>query len=58
LPGRGQLEFLKDHRARVGDKVAGADVSAKMTFGEAAEIHLRDLDDDTEIKESTRAGTD
>ena len=25
-----------------------------MTFSEAAEVHLRDLDDDTEIKESTR----
>lgn len=45
-------EFLRDHRQRVGN--TREKVSAKMTFGEATEIHLRDLDDDTEIKDSTR----
>jgi hypothetical protein len=40
-------EFLKDHRQRVGNGGGGKDsgVSAKMTFGEAATSHLRDLDD-------------
>ena len=47
-------KFLKDHREfhpSLADRVS---VSVKMTFGEAAEIHVRDLDDDTEVKESTR----
>ena len=30
------------------------EVSAKMTFGEAAAIHLRNLDDNPRIKPSTR----
>jgi integrase len=45
-------EFLRDHRQRVGNR--SDKVSAKMTFVEAATIHLRDLDDDTDIKQSTR----
>jgi len=49
-------EFLKDHRERRerqsnGD---GGEVSARMTFGEAAAIHLRNLDDDLSIKPRTR----
>jgi hypothetical protein len=47
-------EFLKGHRERHQSAPIRGTISAKMTFGEAAEIHLRDLDDDTEIKESTR----
>jgi integrase len=50
-------EFLKDHRQRVGNGGGGNDsgVSAKMTFGEAATSHLRDLDDNVKIKPRTRA---
>jgi hypothetical protein len=51
-------EFLKDHRQRVGNGGGGgkdSGVSAKMTFGEAAESHLRDLDDNVKIKPRTRA---
>jgi integrase len=50
-------EFLKDHRQRVGNGGGGNDsgVSAKMTFGEAATSHLRDLDDNASIKPRTRA---
>lgn len=47
-------KFLKDHREFHPSAVDRSSVSAKMTFGEAAKIHVRDLDDDTEIKESTR----
>jgi integrase len=47
-------EFLKGHRERHQRTPADGTASAKMTFSEAAEVHLRDLDDDTEIKESTR----
>ena len=36
-------EFLKEHRERVSN--GNGEVSAKMTFGEAAAIHLRNLDD-------------
>ena len=43
-------EFLKEHRQRRSN----GEVSAKMTFGEAAAIHLRNLDDDPDLKESTR----
>ena len=46
-------EFLKEHRQRAGGKDSG--VSAKMTFGEAAESHMRDLDNNVEIKPRTRA---
>jgi integrase len=50
-------EFLKEHRQRVGNGGGGKDsqVSAKMTFGEAAMRHLRDLDNNVEIKPRTRA---
>jgi integrase len=50
-------EFLKDHRQRIGNGGGGgkdSGISAKMTFGEAAESHLRDLDDNMEIKPRTR----
>src|SRR4029077_17422968 len=45
-------EFLKDHRKRVGYGGGGKDsgFSAKMTFGEANESHLRDLDNNVKIK--------
>jgi integrase len=46
-------EFLKDHRERYQNSPA-AESSAKMTFGEAAAVHLRNLDDNADIKESTR----
>src|SRR5438552_4719159 len=36
-------EFLKDHRQRVSN--GNGEVSSKMTFGEAAVIHLRNLND-------------
>jgi integrase len=45
-------EFLKEHRERASNGNGG--VSAKMTFGEAAAIHLRNLDDNLRIKPSTR----
>jgi integrase len=43
-------EFLKEHRERQSN----GEVSAKMTFGEAAIIHLRNLDDNLSIKPRTR----
>jgi integrase len=51
------VEFLKDHRQRVGTGGGRKDsgVSAKMTFGEAAASHLRDLDDNVKLKPRTRA---
>ena len=45
-------EFLKEHRERVNN--GNGEVSAKMTFGEAAAIHLRNLDDNLSIKPRTR----
>ena len=45
-------EFLKQHRQRVGN--GNGEVSAKMTFGEAAACHLRNLDDNLSIKPRTR----
>jgi hypothetical protein len=45
-------EFLKEHRKRVSN--GNGEVSAKMTFGEAAPIHLRNLDDNVRIKPRTR----
>src|SRR6266496_6673517 len=45
-------EFLKEHRERVSN--GNGEVSAKMTFGEAASTHLRDLDDNLSIKPRTR----
>src|SRR5438132_8960602 len=45
-------EFLKEHRKHVSNR--NGEVSAKMTFGEAAAIHLRNLDDNLSIKPRTR----
>ena len=45
-------EFLKEHRQRVSN--GNGEVSAKMTFGEAAAIHLRNLDDNLRMKPRTR----
>ena len=45
-------EFLKEHRQRVSNR--NGEVSGKMTFGEAAEIHLQNLEDDLSIKPRTR----
>ena len=45
-------EFLKDHRQR--RKNAHGEASPKMTFGQAAAIHLRNLDDNLRIKSRTR----
>jgi integrase len=45
-------EFLKEHRERRSN--GNAEVSAKMTFGEAAAVHLRNLDDNLNIKPRTR----
>jgi integrase len=45
-------EFMKEHRKRARN--GNAEVSAKMTFGEAAAIHLQNLDDDRSIKPRTR----
>ena len=45
-------EFLKEHQERVGN--GNGEVSAKMTFGEAAAIHLRNLDNNSGIKPCTR----
>jgi integrase len=45
-------EFLKEHRERVSN--GNGEVSSKMTFGEAAAIHLRNLDDNLSIKPRTR----
>ena len=41
-------EFLKEHRERVSN--CKSEVSAKMIFGEAAAIHLQNLDDILRIK--------
>ena len=45
-------EFLKDHRER--RKNANGEASPKMTFGDAAAIHVRNLDDNLRIKSRTR----
>jgi integrase len=45
-------EFLKEHRKRQNNN--NGEVSAKMTFAEAAESHLRNLDDNMSIKPRTR----
>ena len=45
-------EFLKEHRERVSN--GNSEGSAKMTLGEAAAIHLRNLDDNPRIKPRTR----
>jgi integrase len=46
--------FLKEHRERRSNGNGNGEVSAKMTFGEAAAIHLRNLDDNLKIKPRTR----
>jgi integrase len=45
-------EFLKEHRDRRSN--GSLEVSAKMTFGEAAAIHLQNVKDDLTIKPRTR----
>jgi integrase len=45
-------EFLREHRERVSN--GNGEGSAKMIFGEAAAIHLRNLDDNPGIKPTTR----
>jgi len=45
-------QFLKEHRERIRN--GNTEVSAKMTFGEAAAIHQRNLDEDLGIKPRTR----
>jgi hypothetical protein len=45
-------EFLKEHRQRISN--GNGEVSAKMTFADAAAIHLRNLDDNLSIKPRTR----
>src|SRR5215467_1513287 len=45
-------EFLKEHRERVSN--SNREVSAKMTFGEALEIHQQNQADDVTIKPSAR----
>src|SRR5438093_5855481 len=45
-------EFMKEHRERVSN--SNGEVSAKMTFGEALEIHQRNQADDVTIKPATR----
>jgi integrase len=45
-------EFLKEHRQR--RRSANGEASPKMTFGEAAAIHLQNLDDNVKMKPRTR----
>jgi integrase len=45
-------EFLKEHRKCISN--GNGEVSAKITFGEAAAVHLRNLEDDLSIKPRTR----
>src|SRR6266550_1882970 len=45
-------EFMKEHRERMSN--GNGEVSAKMTFGQAAAIHCRNLDDNVRIKPRTR----
>jgi hypothetical protein len=45
-------EFLKEHRQRRSN--GNGEVSPKMTFGQAAAIHVRNLDDNLNIKPRTR----
>jgi hypothetical protein len=47
-------EFFKDHRERHQGAADGGSASAKMKFCAAAEIHLQNLNDDLEIKDSMR----
>jgi integrase len=45
-------EFLKEHRQRISN--ANGEVSAKMTFRDAVDIHLRNLTENLTIKPRTR----
>jgi integrase len=45
-------EFMKEHRERVSN--SNGEVSAKMTFAEALEIHQQNQADDVTIKPTTR----
>ena len=45
-------EFLKEHRERINN--SNGEVSAKMTFCQAAAIHFRNLDDNLSLKPRTR----
>jgi integrase len=45
-------EFIKQHRQHGGRR--NEEVSAKMTFGQAAAIHLQNLDESVNIKPRTR----
>src|SRR5262249_45476182 len=45
-------EFLKEHRARRSN--GNGEASAKMTFGQAATVHVRNLEDNLSIKSRTR----
>src|SRR5258708_11676362 len=45
-------EFLKEHRQRINN--GNGEVSAKMTFADAAAIHLSNLSDNLRIKLRTR----
>jgi integrase len=45
-------EFLKEHRQRVN--CGNSEVSSKMTFGQAAGVHLHNLDNNPNIKPRTR----
>jgi integrase len=44
-------EFVKDHRKRLGN---GGENSPKMTFDQAAKMHLQNLDDNPRLKPRTR----
>ena len=44
-------EFIKDHRKRLGN---GGENSAKMTFEQAAKIHLQNLDNNPRLKPRTQ----
>ena len=46
------VEFLKEYRERRSN--SKSEGSAKMTFAQAAAVHLRNLDDNQELKQSTR----
>ncbi|MEP6937622.1 MAG: tyrosine-type recombinase/integrase, partial [Chthoniobacterales bacterium] len=46
------VEFQKEHRERTSH--ATTDAHVKMTFGQAAVIHVQDLDDNPALKQSTR----
>jgi integrase len=47
-------EFLREHRQLFRGGNGNGGISARMTFGEPAAIHLRNLDDNPRIKPATR----